>query len=112
MESTNDEFDESFSAANSLDNDTGTVPVSTVSKPSLSNTASIKSEGNPEPMDEPSSLEEEAGSKPDLKPSSRVAKNHLSNQVIRAFDEGIKTRGKPKVEYQEMVRYVCFLSHK
>lgn len=44
MESTNVELDESLSAANSLDDDAGTVAVPTMAKPSLSDIASVKSE--------------------------------------------------------------------
>ena len=43
-------------------------------------------------------------------PSSKIKRNHLVEEVIGIIDEGIRTRDKPRINYREMVRYVCYTS--
>ena len=47
---------------------------------------------------------------PPKRPSRRVQKNHSSEDVIGSVDDGVRTRGKPRVNYQEMIGNVCFTS--
>ena len=37
-----------------------------------------------------------------------MEKNHLFDEVIRELDEGRCTRDKQKVNYHELIRYVCY----
>ena len=41
---------------------------------------------------------------------TRIQKNHLTKNIICDFNEGMKTRNKPKRNDQNMVRYVCYTS--
>ena len=43
-------------------------------------------------------------------PPTRIQMNHLSGNIIGDLIEGIKTRDKPKRNYQDMVKYVCYTS--
>ena len=43
-------------------------------------------------------------------PLTRIEKNHLTENIIGDLNEGIKMRDKPKRNYQDMVRYVCYTS--
>ena len=43
-------------------------------------------------------------------PPSRIQRNHPSENIIGDIDEGRKTRDKIRLNYQDMVRYVCYTS--
>ena len=43
-------------------------------------------------------------------PPSRIKKNHPVEEIIGSIDDGICTREKPKLNYRDMVRYVCYTS--
>ena len=43
-------------------------------------------------------------------PPSRIERNHPTENIIGDLTNGIKTRDKPKRNYQDMVRYVCYTS--
>ena len=44
------------------------------------------------------------------RPSRRIQKIHSSEDVIGSVDDGVRTRGKPRVNYREMIGNVCFTS--
>ena len=41
-------------------------------------------------------------------PPTRIEKNHPTENIIGDLIEGMKIRNKPKRNYQDMVRYVCY----
>ena len=43
-------------------------------------------------------------------PPTRIEKNHPTVNIIGEFTDGIQTRDKPKRNYQDMVKYVCYTS--
>ena len=43
-------------------------------------------------------------------PSSRIKRTHLAEEVIGRIEEGIRTKDKPRINYREMLRYVCYTS--
>ena len=48
---------------------------------------------------------------PDIRePPTRIQKNHSTRNIISDPTEGIRTRNKPRINYQDIVRYVCYTS--
>ena len=45
-----------------------------------------------------------------IDPPTIIEKNHHTKNIIGDLTEAIKTRDKPKKNYQDMVRYVCYTS--
>ena len=45
-----------------------------------------------------------------IDPPTIIEKNHHTKNIIGDLTEGIKTRDKPKKNYQDMIRYVCYTS--
>ena len=43
-------------------------------------------------------------------PPTRIEKNYPTVNIIGDLTKCIKTRDKPKKNYQDMVRYVCYIS--
>ena len=43
-------------------------------------------------------------------PPTRIQKNHPTENIIGDLNEGMKTRDKPKRNYHDMVRFVCYTS--
>ena len=43
-------------------------------------------------------------------PPTRIEKNHPTENIIGELTDGIQTMDKPKRNYQDMVRYVCYTS--
>ena len=43
-------------------------------------------------------------------PSTRIQKNYPTENIIGDLNEGMKTRDKPKRNYHDMVRFVCYTS--
>ena len=43
-------------------------------------------------------------------PPSRIQRNHPTRNIIGEVDEGRKTRDKIRLNYRDMVRYVCYTS--
>ena len=43
-------------------------------------------------------------------PSTRIQKNHPTENIIGDLNERMRTRDKPKRNYHDMVRFVCYTS--
>ena len=43
-------------------------------------------------------------------PPTKIQKNHPTENIIGDLNEGMKTRDKPKRNYHDMVRFVCYTS--
>ena len=43
-------------------------------------------------------------------PPTRIQKNHPTENIIGDLNEGMRTRDKPKRNYHDMVRFVCYTS--
>ncbi|XP_012850949.1 PREDICTED: uncharacterized protein LOC105970659 [Erythranthe guttata] len=82
----------------------------TVPTVDAASTISEESDVNSETGDEAEVRPLELDDQTHKEPSRRVKKNHPVDKVIGPVEEGIQTRGKPKVNYKEMARYVCFTS--
>ena len=43
-------------------------------------------------------------------PPAKIQKNHLTKNIIGDLNERMRTRDKPKRNYHDMVRFVCYTS--